>query len=317
MGLLDRDYYRDDEGGPIAAWLRHGLATKVLVVVNAIAFLVQISTEAGSPNSGPFTEALGLVGDRVLRGEVWRLVTYGFLNSTAALAPFLVNLLLLWVAGHEAEERLGRQRFVAFYLFAAIAGGLAMAGAAAAGLAGAGFDQTLVVGSTAPITGLLVWLLFQSPRLRLTFFYSLGIPIRLILLLVVLFDAYGLLLSQIRPLEMLAADGRRLTLVGHVAAALAGLSFHLLLRQVGGKRRRRVEPRSDPDLRIYREEAVDAIDDEPQPAAVASAPELDEHLEAQLDAVLAKVAAQGQLSLTGAEREILKRASEVYRKRRR
>jgi hypothetical protein len=53
------------------------------------------------------------------------------------------------------------------------------------------------------------------------------------------------------------------------------------------------------------------------PAPIGPKSDVDEHLEAQLDAVLAKVAAHGQSSLTSAEREILKRASEVYRKRRR
>ena len=53
------------------------------------------------------------------------------------------------------------------------------------------------------------------------------------------------------------------------------------------------------------------------PATIGAKSDVDEHLEAQLDAVLAKVAAHGQGSLTSAEREILKRASEVYRKRRR
>ena len=44
--------------------------------------------------------------------------------------------------------------------------------------------------------------------------------------------------------------------------------------------------------------------------------DLDEQLEAKLDAVLEKVARFGQASLTDTERQILFRASEVYRKRR-
>ncbi len=44
--------------------------------------------------------------------------------------------------------------------------------------------------------------------------------------------------------------------------------------------------------------------------------DVDEHLEAKLDAVLEKVARYGQDSLTDSERQILFRASEVYKKRR-
>jgi hypothetical protein len=74
---------------------------------------------------------------------------------------------------------------------------------------------------------------------------------------------------------------------------------------------RRFRPR--PRLRVYREE-------EPAtPVALPSggpAREVDEHLEAQVDAVLEKVSRHGQASLTDHEREILFRASEVYKKKR-
>jgi hypothetical protein len=43
---------------------------------------------------------------------------------------------------------------------------------------------------------------------------------------------------------------------------------------------------------------------------------MDEHLEAKLDEVLEKVKQHGQDSLSETEREILFRASEIYRKRR-
>jgi hypothetical protein len=44
--------------------------------------------------------------------------------------------------------------------------------------------------------------------------------------------------------------------------------------------------------------------------------DLDEQLEAKLDAVLEKVARSGQESLTENERQLLLRASEVYKKKR-
>jgi hypothetical protein len=71
--------------------------------------------------------------------------------------------------------------------------------------------------------------------------------------------------------------------------------------------------RTRPRLRIYRAE------DERSEAVTVSAPtspSLDEQLEAKLDAVLAKVARSGQESLTDSERQILLRASEIYRRRR-
>jgi hypothetical protein len=59
---------------------------------------------------------------------------------------------------------------------------------------------------------------------------------------------------------------------------------------------------------------------EPVGAAVQAQPHakenVDEHLEAKLDRVLAKMSTQGQESLTAEEREILVKASELYKKRR-
>ena len=50
--------------------------------------------------------------------------------------------------------------------------------------------------------------------------------------------------------------------------------------------------------------------------ATAPKTDVDEHLEAKLDQVLEKVARHGQDSLTESERQILFRASEVYKRRR-
>jgi len=71
--------------------------------------------------------------------------------------------------------------------------------------------------------------------------------------------------------------------------------------------------RARPQLRIYREEDPSA----PAPVAVAAPVESElEHLEAKLDAVLEKMSLVGKDNLTDGEREILLRASEIYRRKR-
>ena len=71
--------------------------------------------------------------------------------------------------------------------------------------------------------------------------------------------------------------------------------------------------RARPRLRVYRgdrdAEPVAVPADTAQPLAGAE-------LEAELDAVLAKVASQGKSSLTEREQQVLLRASEIYRQRR-
>ena len=78
MGLLDREYYRDEEGGRFAAWLRQGLFTKILFVINILVFLIQLATKpvpmpGSNADPGAFTDALALVGEPIMRGEIWRL----------------------------------------------------------------------------------------------------------------------------------------------------------------------------------------------------------------------------------------------------
>jgi hypothetical protein len=69
--------------------------------------------------------------------------------------------------------------------------------------------------------------------------------------------------------------------------------------------------RSRPRLRVYHEEKS------PGPGSFKStAVERDEQMEAKVDAVLEKVARFGQSSLTEEEKQILLKASEVYKKRR-
>ena len=71
-------------------------------------------------------------------------------------------------------------------------------------------------------------------------------------------------------------------------------------------------------LKVFREDVdeVETVAVPTTPVPKTSDSEVDEQLEAKLDRVLEKVAQFGQSSLTESEREILFRASEIYKKRR-
>src|SRR5262249_3907305 len=103
-----------------------------------------------------------------------------------------------------------------------------------------------------------------------------------------------------------------------VAVHLGGAAFAFLyyknrrrLLSVGQAvqswRRGRVRPK----LRVYHPEEEMAV-----PVTSGSPADLDEHLDAKLDAVLEKLGRHGRESLTENEREILLRASEIYKKKR-
>jgi hypothetical protein len=95
----------------------------------------------------------------------------------------------------------------------------------------------------------------------------------------------------------------------------SGFTFGRLFRRSPAAAR----PRAKPQLRVV---PIEPEEDTPAPvgAPVESPPQpkerADEHLEARLDAVLDKVSKHGEESLTPEEREILFKASELYKKRR-
>src|SRR5207247_4818432 len=133
---------------------------------------------------------------------------------------------LLWVAGHAVEDRLGRQRFVAFFLGSSILGGLAMAGATYLHVRGASPEHTYIVSCAVPVTALLALLTLQSPRSTLTFFHSLTVPVWVLLAVAIGTDVIWLVWPHA---NVPATDGRPVTLAGHFGALMAAMMFHALL----------------------------------------------------------------------------------------
>ena len=98
---------------------RPGLVTEVVIGLCVLAFAAQQFV----PDFGSRLELFGgfrgggavVGGDAgVAGGEVWRLLTAGFLH--AGLIHLGVNMFSLWVLGRPLEAALGRLRFVGLYL---------------------------------------------------------------------------------------------------------------------------------------------------------------------------------------------------------
>ncbi|GGZ83936.1 rhomboid family intramembrane serine protease [Streptomyces bluensis] len=109
-------------GGPVTADPR--LLTKVLLGINLLIFLVQLSLGAR------FTDRFDLIGlayvpqlgsvEGVADGQWYRLLTSMFLHS--GYVHILFNMLSLWWIGGPLEAALGRARYLALYLVSGLAG---------------------------------------------------------------------------------------------------------------------------------------------------------------------------------------------------
>jgi membrane associated rhomboid family serine protease len=328
MGIYDRDYYRREGPSLLDSFAVRGQVVKWLLAVNIGLFVVQLMTRQHPPGaehippelrnlfpmpwtSGPVTDALVLDTTKVLHGQVWRLVTYAFLhdpgvgtNRSSFWTHIVFNMWALWMFGGMVEDRLGRGEFLAFYLAAAVAGGLAFVIGAQAGL-----NSTHCLGASGAVMAVTILCACYYPTMTVSLFFFLPMPIWVMAILLVAIDGFGLL----------GGGTERVAFAAHLGGAAFAFVYYRLHWHLTGSlpslrawKLRGARPR----LRVYH---AGEDEDTPEPAhmtaPVASA-DVDEQLEAKLDAVLEKVARTGQASLTDSEKQILLRASEIYKKRR-
>lgn len=100
-------------------------ATYVLIAINVVVFLIEISQGAGglfSEQESQFVVDFGLFGPFVAEGEWYRLVTTGFLHANFMHIAF--NMLLLFFLGRLLEPALGTPRFLVLYFASLLAGSL-------------------------------------------------------------------------------------------------------------------------------------------------------------------------------------------------
>jgi membrane associated rhomboid family serine protease len=325
MGIYDREYYRREGPSFLEAFHLRGQVCNWLIVLNIVAYVIQLFTrvqanvwDVGGERywlAGPFTDALKLNVDAVLHGQVWRLLTYAFLHDPGVgPAPgqffwhIVFNMLFLYWFGRDLEEMYGPREFLAFYLVSALVGGLAFL---ATGLL---TGSQYCIGASGAVTAVMVLCALHFPHRTVLLFFVLPVPLWALVGFQVVLDSF-LFVNQ-------AAGGQALKSRVAVTVHLGGAAFAFLYYRyqwrlsriwslVGTWKAQRRRPK----LRVYREEEA-----RPTAAVPAAAPppaaDVDEQLEAKLDAVLEKVARSGQASLTESERQILLRASEIYKKRR-
>jgi membrane associated rhomboid family serine protease len=294
MGIYDRDYYREHGHNYLDTVLGEGPVCKFLILANALLFAVPILLPPQS--QAAFYEALVLRADHAT--QVWRFVTCLFIHPHASIWTLVFTLLFLWWLGSDLEQLYGSREFLAFYLVAGVLGSGAFALAAYLG----GTPEQPILGPSGAITAVLVLFAFHFPSYKMLLFWVVPVPIWLM----VVAQIFG----------SIAVDP--MVHPGRVAMNLAGAAFGALYyrkqwRLTGLWPTRRRESARAPKLRVYQPEEIR------EPVSVAAhrdASGVDEHLEAKVDAVLEKMARTGKESLTETEREVLVKASEIYRKKR-
>jgi membrane associated rhomboid family serine protease len=299
MGIYDREYYRDDEGG-WGSW-GAGSATRWLVGVTVGLWVAQLFTRGAA--WGGVNALLGFHPDLVAQGQVWRLVTPFFCNPERDLLGVIFGMLILYWVGTQLEERYGTREFLAFYLLSGFVSHLAYFALTLLGIAPVPPPQFLLVGSSVTVNAAFVLYAFINPRAIVLLFFVLPVPIWLLAAAYVTFSALGVMVGS--PSSFIALGG---ALFG-AGYYLTGIRLSSLVPGRGFSLRR---ARSQPRLRVVPPDELDDDTDDPAPP-----PPPEDRIEDRVDRVLEKVSRHGQESLTPEEREILFRAGEHYKKRRR
>jgi len=332
MGFYDRDYVRREGTSFLGSFTERGRVCKWLIGINVAVFIAQALTR----QTGGFTDALALDVRHVLRGEIWRLLSYAFLHDPGTIWPILWNMLFLWWFGNEIEDLYGPREFLALYLSASLAAGLLFLFSSLAWAPHA----LPCFGAFGGVAAVLTLCTIHYPTRTILLFFILPVPLWLFLVFYLAGDAYvfvhnpgsspavavplgGALfasvyyLLHIRLLDWLPPFWER----GYVQ----GLWQNWRRRLFGPRLRLYVDentkekwnaPKRRPSAAAARSHAERGKEESERTQSSVSVPVADEHLEAKMDAILEKISRVGKENLTESEREFLLRASEIFRRRR-
>jgi membrane associated rhomboid family serine protease len=301
MGIQDRDYYREGSSRFFDSWGRQG-TTVWLIVITSVVFFVECFS--APPINSPLVEVGHYSYDKIVAGEVWRLLTPIFLH--AGIFHLFFNMLVLYWAGSWLEDIYGSREFLAFYLIGGVFASCVQTVVQASGVA----VVRPGIGASGAVTATLVLFAFHFPWQRIYVWFIFPMPVWVVVVVYVILDGLG----------AVGAGPGGIGYIAHLGGALFGAIYYqtgirfTLIFSRSPHAARRVRPR----LRVIPPPKREDVR-EPVGAAVESGPrpkEAREELDAKVDAVLAKVSKHGQESLTAEEREILFKASELYKKSR-
>lgn len=132
------------------------IVTNILIALNVIIFLVLYALSGTNLDVYALLNFGGLFTPYVVRGEIWRLITSGFLHG--GIIHLLFNMYSLYLIGTQVENFIGKWKYITIYFVSMIS----------AGLLSCVINTNIVsVGASGAIFGLLGALLYFGYHYRL------------------------------------------------------------------------------------------------------------------------------------------------------
>jgi membrane associated rhomboid family serine protease len=146
-------------------------ATFAIIMLNCLAYVVELSAlSTGSPDHFVATylmvphkviDAFASGNPSAIAAAVGTIFSSMFLHDPSGIAHLLGNMLYLFVFGRAVEARLGRAKFIGFYLLSGVA-------AAAAQIASDPASMVPTLGASGAIAGVLGGYLMLWPKANIT-----------------------------------------------------------------------------------------------------------------------------------------------------
>ena len=286
--LEDRDYMRQ----PVYHEPRISF-TVVLLIVNAVCFLVQLAAAESARGAEIQFTYFALSLDGLKSGCVWQLLTFQFMH--AGWLHLIFNSLAIFFFGRSVETVLGRNRFLAVYFSSGIIGGVVQMLFA---LVIPKYFDAPVVGASAGAYGLVAAFAVLNWEERFTlliYFFPVAMRGKTLL--------WG---SLALALTGIAIPGGGVANAAHLGGILTG--FFYVRQIVQGRRPQLPFPSRRREPREFA--ATGQGKNKIQGAAAGTDEDFstDEFLKNEVDPVLEKISAHGIQSLTARERETLEKA---------
>jgi membrane associated rhomboid family serine protease len=249
-----------------------------------------------APKISVIHEWLELKPSLVLRGQIWRLLTYSFCHDRYGVFHILFNMIALYYFGITLESMYGGREFLLFYLAAAVFSGVINV------LLDVYLGSDIpAVGASGSVMGVLMLYAIHFPRSLIRIFF-ISIEARWLVCLYVIIDLYPVLLAM-------SGDPMLMGGIAH-AAHLGGLLFGFLYWRFGLHLERWWETLARSKRQVSRQ-ARRFWGTYPKIARQS-----EQQKEDDVDAILKKLHESGVDSLSANERRILEQESERLRKRR-
>lgn len=259
-----------DQLTPVVKWL--------LILNLGIYFADLLFFDFAIREFGAFSIASAMYG-----GRIWEFVTFQFIHGS--VGHVLFNSIGLFFFGPWMERWWGAKRFLGFYLASGVGGAAFFVLLAYTGILPRVSEDSLLVGASAGIYGILVGVAMIAPSMRVSLLFPpVTLTMRQLALILMAF-AVGSIVFQF--------GGNEGGEAGHLGGAIVGF---LLMRHAmaGGSskpgfRRRKARPNIEPKIR-------------PRTA-------VDLRGQDEIDEILDKISRDGFQSLTDEEKDLLHRAA--------